>query len=136
MNRLGRIGLRAALGAATAASLAFGPTAFAHNNPQFTETLLQTVSVEVPATGAELASSEPFQLEFPPRTIEMIWKVEGEKADAVSFSVEADGKTVATDVHHGKVTPRIKAGQYRLVDIKGVSTPLKIGVFANVMEKK
>src|SRR4051794_33621400 len=95
MNRLGRIGLRAALGAATAASLAFGPTAFAHNNPQFTETLLQTVSVKVPATGAELASSEPFQLEFPPRTIEMIWKVEGEKADAVSFSVEADGKTVA-----------------------------------------
>ncbi|WP_158045309.1 hypothetical protein [Skermanella pratensis] len=121
------------IGAALAVSVALGPAALAHNNPQIKETLLQTVTVEA---AAEPASSEPFDLSPPPRTVEMVWKIEGDKADAVRFSVEADGKTVATDVHHGKVTPRIKAGQYRLVDITGASAPLKIGVFANVMEKK
>jgi len=136
MTRLSQISLRTAFGAAIAASLAIGPAAFAHNNPEIQETLIQTVPVEVPANGAEVASSEPFQVDLPPRTIEMVWKVEGEKADDVRFSVEADGKTVAADVHHGKVTPRIKTGKYRLVDIKGVSSPLKIEVFANVIAKK
>src|SRR3712207_591285 len=105
-----------AIGAALAASAAVGPAALAHNNPQIKETLLQTVAIQA---AAEPASSEPFDLSPPPRTVEMVWKVEGEKADAVRFSVEGDGKTVATDVHDGKVTPRMKAGRYRLVDIKG-----------------
>jgi hypothetical protein len=122
------------LGAA-AALFVFGQTAVAHNNPQMQETLIQTVSFETPKT-AEPATSEPFQLTLPPRTIELVWKVTGDKVESVRFTVEADGKTVATDVHHGQVTPLVKAGQFRLVDIRGASSPIKIEVFANVMAKR
>lgn len=121
--------------AAAAALFLSGPAVLAHNNPQFEETLIQTVAVEAPAA-AEPASSQPFELSFPPRTVELVWKVSGDKADAVQFSVEADGKTVATEVHHGQVTPRVKAGQFRLVDVKGAGFPLTIEVFANVIAKK
>jgi len=124
----------ASLAAATAFFL-FGHAALAHNNPQFQETLIQTVEIETPAA-TEPVSSEPFQLSIPPRTVELVWKVSGDKAEAVQFSVEADGKTVATDVHHGQVTPLVKAGQFRLIDVKGASAPLKIEVFANVIAKK
>jgi hypothetical protein len=135
MTGLFRFGMRtASLGAATALLL-FGQSALAHNNPQIQETLIQTVAIEATAA-AEPVSSEPFQLTIPPRTVELVWKVSGDKAEAVQFSVEADGKTVATDVHHGQVTPMVKAGQFRVIDIKGASSPLKIEVFANVMAKR
>ncbi|MGF7208456.1 hypothetical protein GGE65_003041 [Skermanella aerolata] len=124
----------ASLGA-VAALLLSGQAVLAHNNPQFEETLIQTVAVEAPAA-AETASSRPFELSYPPRTAELVWKISGDKADAVRFAVEADGKTVAADVHHGQVTPRVKAGQFRLVDIKGASFPLTVEVFANVIAKK
>jgi hypothetical protein len=122
------------LGAA-AALFVFGQTAAAHNNPQMQETLIQTVSFETPKT-AEPVTSELFQLTLPPRTIELVWKVTGDKVESVRFTVVADGKTVANDVHHGQVTPLIKAGQFRLVDIRGASSPFKIEVFANVMAKR
>ncbi|EWY41823.1 hypothetical protein N825_23590 [Skermanella stibiiresistens SB22] len=117
-------------GAAAAVLLLSGDAALAHNNPQIAETLIQTVAIEAPA------SSPTFELTYPPRTVELVWKVAGGGADAVAFSVEADGKTVATDIHHGQVTPRVKAGQFRVVDVKGASFPLTIEVFANVMAKK
>jgi hypothetical protein len=120
---------------AVAALLLSGQAVLAHNNPQFKETLIQTVAVEAPAA-AETASSQPFELSYPPRTAELVWKVSGDKADAVRFAVEADGRTVAADVRHGQVTHRVKAGQFRLVDIKGASFPLKVEVFANVIAKK
>lgn len=130
-----RFWTRMASSAAMAALLLSGQAVLAHNNPQFEETLIQTVAVEAPAA-AETAGSRPFELSYPPRTVELVWKVSGDKAEAVRFAVEADGKTVAEDVHHGQVTPRIKAGQFRLVDIKGASFPLTVEVFANVIAKK
>jgi hypothetical protein len=121
---------------AVAALLLSGQAVLAHNNPQFEETLIQTVAVEAPAAAAETASSRPFELSYPPRTVELVWKVSGDKADSVQFAVEADGKTVAAEVRHGQVTPRVKAGQFRLVDVKGASFPLTVEVFAAVMAKK
>jgi hypothetical protein len=136
MTGAARMGIRlASMGAATALLLS-GQAALGHNNPQIEETLIQTVAIEAPPAAAEPASSPPFELTYPPRTIELVWKVMGEKVDAVQFSVEADGKTVAADVHHGQTTPRVKAGQFRLVDVKGASFPLKVEVFANVIAKK
>jgi hypothetical protein len=135
MTGPGRFWTRTASLAAVAALLLSGQAVLAHNNPQFEETLIQTVAVETPAA-AETASSRPFELSYPPRTVELVWKVSGDKAEAVRFAVEADGKTVAEDVHHGQVTPRVKAGQFRLVDIKGASFPLTVEVFAAVIAKK
>jgi hypothetical protein len=135
MTGMGRLGMRlGSLGAVTAILLS-SQAVLAHNNPQIEETLIQTVAIEAPAA-ADSVTSQPFELTYPPRTIELVWKVSGDKAEAVQFSIEADGKTVANEVHHGQVTPRVKAGQFRLVDVKGASFPLKIEVFANVIAKK
>ncbi|QQP93067.1 hypothetical protein IGS68_28310 (plasmid) [Skermanella sp. TT6] len=112
-----------------------GQTALAHNNPSMKETLVRTVPIAPAADGGPV-SSEPFQLKLPPRTVEILWKVVADRPDDVRFDVEADGKTVATDVHHGKATPLIRADTIRLMAVRGAGSSLEIEVFANVMEKR
>jgi hypothetical protein len=108
--------------------------AAAHNNPSFKEVHLLTLEVaKAPLEGD--AHSEPFALELPRKTIELIWRVEGAKADGIRFAVAKDGKVVAEGLASGDTSNILKGGGYRIVAVKGAGGPFELQVSANVIDR-
>lgn len=105
--------------------------AYAHNNPSFVETLVLAVPVEMGESGT--GESKPFTLDLPERSVELIWKVAGSNAEQVSFSIEADGETVAKDLKHGGRSKLFRKKTLRIVDVKGKG-PVTIEIYADVID--
>ena len=118
---------------ASAAGISALP-ASAHNNPSFKEVHLLTLEVaKEPLVGD--AHSEPFALELPKKTIELIWRVAGAKAGGIRFAVAKDGKVMADDLASGDTSNILKGEGYRIVAVEGADGPFELQVFANVIDR-
>jgi hypothetical protein len=109
----------------------------AHNNPGFKEVLLTTIEVtaEPIETGALAAHSQAFSLDLPKKTIELIWRVAGEGADGVGFSIAQGDALHAEGLHDGGNCRILRGGDIRIVDVTGASGPFSIEVYANVIDR-
>ena len=109
----------------------------AHNNPGFKEVLLLTVDVhaEPVAEGTIAAYSEPFSLDLPKKTIELIWRVADGDADGVTFSVAQGDSLHAEALADGANSRILRGGDIRIVDVAGASGPFSIAVYANVIDR-
>jgi hypothetical protein len=125
---------RTLLTALAAAAGASALPAAAHNNPSFKEVHPLTLEVaKAPLEGD--AHSEPFALELPKKTIELIWRVAGAKADGIRFAVAKDGKVVADGLASGDTSNILKGEGYRIVAVQGADRPFELQVFANVIDR-
>lgn len=118
---------------ASAAGLSALPAA-AHNNPRFKEVHLLTLQVaKAPLEGH--VHSEPFALELPKKAVELIWRVAGEDATDIRFSVARHGEVVAENLASGDTSNILKGGGYRIVGVQGADGPFELQVFANVIDR-
>lgn len=115
--------------------------ASAHNNPGFKEVLLLTIDVsDQPLADAAMAAhSEPFSLDLPKKTIELIWRIVEEDAAAVGdglvFAVAQGDKLHAEGLTDGANSRILRGGDVRIVNVEGVSAPFRIDIFANVIDR-
>jgi hypothetical protein len=118
---------------AVLALVVWSSAAPAHNNPNYREVLLATVEVSVEADAAGRFSA-PFAIaEWPPRTIEYVWRVEG--AEGVRFAVVQAGELVAPGLADGATSTRLKGEDLAIVQVEGASGPFVLQVFANVLDR-
>jgi hypothetical protein len=125
---------RTLLTALAAAAGASALPAAAHNNPSFKEVHLLTLEVAKAPLEGDIYS-EPFALELPKKTIELIWRIAGAKADGVRFSVAKDAKVVAEGLASGDTSNILKGEGYRIVAVEGAGGPFELQVFANVIDR-
>jgi hypothetical protein len=118
---------------ASAAGASAIPAA-AHNNPSFKEVRLLVLEV-AKAPVEDDAYSEPFTLDLPKKTVELIWRVPGTDVGDIRFSVARDGEMVAEDLASGDTSNIMKGGGYRIVAVKGARGPFELQVFANVIDR-
>ena len=109
----------------------------AHNNPGFKEVLLVTVEVSAePIAGApHSAHSEPFDLDLPKKTIELIWRIAGAGGAGVTFAVAQGDARHAEGLSDGANSRILRGGDVRIVDVVDASAPFTIEVYANVIDR-
>ncbi|MEM7043265.1 MAG: hypothetical protein AAF543_10695 [Pseudomonadota bacterium] len=109
----------------------------AHNNPNFREVLLVTVDVRAEAIveGAIAAHSEPFTLDLPKKTIELVWRVAEGNADGVTFGVAQGDALHAEGLVDGANSRILKGGNIRIVNVTGSSGAFSIEIYANVIDR-
>lgn len=107
--------------------------ASAHNNPGFREVWL--LSIEVLAAPDQNAYSEPFTFDLPKKTIELIWRIDGADAHAITFSVAKDGEVVAHGLTNGANSRVMRGEGYVIVDVAGAKGAFTLEVFANVIDR-
>ena len=109
----------------------------AHNNPGFKEVLLLTVDVhaEPVAEGTIAAYSEPFSLDLPKKTIELIWRVVDGDANGVTFGVAQGDSLHAEALADGANSRILRGGDIRIADVAGAPGPFSIAVYANVIDR-
>lgn len=106
----------------------------AHNNPSFKEVHLLTLEVAgTPLAGD--AHSERFALELPKKTIELIWRVAGEGAENIRFSVARDGEVVAEGLTSGETSNILKGEGFEIVAVEGAAGAFEVEIFANVIDR-
>lgn len=108
-------------------------TARAHNNPTFVEVLL--LSVPIHATASDRGESEPFTLDLPKGSTELIWKVVGSDADKVRFSLSVDGEVVAPEMQSGARSKLFRDKTFRVVDVVGGGSDLAVEVYSSVLDR-
>jgi hypothetical protein len=114
--------------------LALGPVpAGAHNNPNFKEVLLATFEVSAEPDAAGRHSAPVTIAEWPAKTIEYIWRVEG--AEGVSFAVSQGGERVAEGLGDGARSARIKGDDIAIVEVGGAGAGFVVKVYANVIDR-
>jgi hypothetical protein len=127
---------RRALPALLLAWLLSASLAFAHNNPKFREELVLTVEVAAePLAPGSPAHSEPFELALPPRTIELIWRVNGTAADGITFSVIQDAERVAEGLADGSVSRLLRGNGLVIAEVSGAEGPFTVEIHANVIDR-
>lgn len=110
--------------------------ASAHNNPGFREVWLLSVEVlAAPLQADRHAYSEPFAFDLPKKSIELIWRIDGEDVDRITFSVAKDGEVVAQDLTNGANSRIMRGEGYVIVDVTGTKKPFTLQVFANVIDR-
>ena len=102
----------------------------AHNNPSFVEVFVRSVQIEPRGSGQN--ESEPFVLELPERSAQLIWKVAGEAPDQVRFSLSVDGQVVAANLQSGAKSKLFRGKTFTVVDVQG-TLPVTIEVYASVI---
>ncbi len=107
---------------------------FAHNNPTFREDVLLTLEV-ANNVGDDGTHSKSFALEWPKKTVQLVWEIEGDSADAIRFSVVQQGKEVLTDVASGDRTTRLKGDGLVITKVTGASAPFEMKVLARVLDR-
>ena len=114
--------------------VAFGP-AVAHNNPQFTETLIETVEVMPgPIEAGSESCSESFTIpEAAEGTIGLVWRVQGGDG-AVRFHVEQDGAAKSIQLNDGKMTGLMAGDGYTVVSVTGTDHPFTLEIYAAARE--
>ncbi|NJM92770.1 MAG: hypothetical protein HC861_09240 [Rhodospirillaceae bacterium] len=122
----------------SASMLAAGvPPGRAHNNPGFKEVLLTTIEVAAAPLeeGAFAVHSEAFGLDLPKKTIELIWRIRGDEAGAITFGVVQGDKRHAEGLGDGGNSRILRGGGIRIVDVEGASAPFTLEVYANVIDR-
>ena len=109
-------------------------SSYAHNNPTFREDVLLTVEVDNTA-GADNSHSKPFALQWPKKTVQLVWEIEGDNADAIRFSVLQQGEEVLTDVASGDRTTRLKGDGIVITNVTGATAPFTMKVLARVLDR-
>ena len=102
----------------------------AHNNPTFAEVFLRSIQIEPGAPGQD--ESEPFVLQLPERSAQLIWKVSGENPDQVRFSLSADGQIVAENLQSGARSKLFRGKNLAVVDVQG-TLPVTIEIYVSVI---
>ncbi|MGI9420348.1 MAG: hypothetical protein ACR2RA_21195 [Geminicoccaceae bacterium] len=122
---------------ASALSIAGMPFAWAHNNPGFKEVLLLTIDVaaEPMAEHPFTIHSEPFSLDLPKKTIELIWRIADGAGDGVTFGVIQGDAPHAEGLTDGANSRILRGGEIRIVDVDGAEGPFSIDVYANVIDR-
>lgn len=115
-------------------SVAFGP-AVAHNNPQFTETLIETVQVmPSPISVGSDAYSETFSIpEAADETVGLVWRVQGGDGD-VRFHVARDGEPKSIQLNDGKMTGLMAGDGYTVVSVTDADGPFMLEIYAAARE--
>lgn len=113
------------------------PPVEAHNNPGFKEVLLLTIEVSAePVTEEPLsAHSEPFSLDLPKKTIELIWRVSDGAAETINFSVAQGDALHAEGLTDGANSRILRGGDVRIVEVGGATGPFSIEIYANVIDR-
>ena len=134
---LGRRRFLTTISLSSVALAAGAPLIEAHNNPGFKEVLLLTieVSAEPIAEQPHSAHSEPFSLELPKKTIELIWRIPDGSGTDITFAVAQGDSLHADGLIDGANSRVLRGGDVRIVDVKGASGPFSIDVFANVIDR-
>ena len=129
--------LLTALPFAGALSFSGMPFAWAHNNPGFKEVLLLTIDVtaEPMAEDPFTIHSEPFSLDLPKKTIELIWRITDSAGDGVTFGVIQGDAPHAEGLIDGANSRILRGGEIRIVDVEGAKGPFSIDVYANVIDR-
>ena len=104
----------------------------AHNNPSFAEVFLRSIQIESGGPGQD--ESKPFVLQLPERSAQLIWKVTGETADQVRFSLSVDGQIVAENLQSGARSKLFRGKTLTLVDVQG-TLPITIEIYASVIAR-
>ena len=108
-----------------------------HNNPTFKEVLLLTIEVtaEPVADQSFKAYSEPFDLNLPKKTIELVWRVKGGASSEITFAVAKGDKLHASELVDGAKSRILKGGDIRIVNLEGTASPFQIEIYANVIDR-
>lgn len=106
----------------------------AHNNPTFREDLLLTIDVDNEPT-ADGLYSESFSLEWPKKTVQLIWRVSGADAEKIRFSVSQDSKEIFANIAHDDRTGRLKGDGIAVTGVSESSGPFTISVHARVLDR-
>jgi len=106
----------------------------AHNNPTFREDLLVTIDVHgEPADDGSF--SEAFSLEWPKKTVQLVWYVAGGDAEKIRFSVSQNAKEMLADVAHGDRTTRLTGSGLTISAVSGANGPFQLAVHARVLDR-
>ncbi|RAH96747.1 hypothetical protein DLJ53_31275 [Acuticoccus sediminis] len=109
------------------------PAVQAHNNPSFREDLIATVPVTCGADGCQ--DSAAFALTWEPKTVQLIWRVEGDPGAKAHFAVAQDGKTLAETVADGDATGRFEGKGIQIVGAAGFDANFTVKVYAKVLDR-
>ena len=104
----------------------------AENTAKFKEVLLHTVTVDKDASGTP--ASQPFVLELPERSAQLVWRVAGHASDQVRFSLRVNGEVAAADLQNGAKSKLFRKKQFSIVAVKG-ALPVVIEVYASVIDR-
>lgn len=103
----------------------------AHNNPTFREDLLQTISVDAGAA----SSSEVFAIEWPQKTVQLIWRVIGtDEAAPVTLLLQQNGENLAEIVSPETATDRYQ-GEGFMLSTMAAEKALSIQLYAKVLDR-
>jgi len=108
-----------------------------HNNPAFKEVLVLTIEIKAEPIREQpfKAYSEPFDLDLPKKTIELVWRVTDGRAPKVTFAVAQGDKLHAEGLTDGAKSRILKGGDIRIIDLQGVTEPFSIEIYANVIDR-
>lgn len=111
----------------------------AHNNPGFKEVLLITIDVaDQPLAGHPTgAHSEPFSLDLPKKTIELIWRIDDAEiaGKGVTFAVAQGDAVHADSLEDGSNSRILRGDDIRIIKVAGAAAPFRIQIFANVIDR-
>ncbi|MGI9498466.1 MAG: hypothetical protein ACR2P3_00375 [Geminicoccaceae bacterium] len=111
----------------------------AHNNPGFKEVLLVTIDISAEPIAEQPfpAYSEPFSLDLPKKTIELIWRIADGAADSadVTFAVAQGDSLHADGLTDGANSKILRGDNIRIVNVEGTSGAFTIDVYANVIDR-
>lgn len=106
----------------------------AHNNPSFEKAVIAEIEVK-PEAAADGANSASFDLELPPKTIQLYYEVVSDEQAAIRFAIASGAEQVAADLQHeGKSSP-IKTGPLTIVNVSGATKPFTVRIIAEHIVK-
>jgi hypothetical protein len=99
--------------------------------------LLTTIEVaDQPLDGYVVKTfSEPFALDLPKKTIELIWRIKDVDGDVVTFAVAQGDALHAEGLADGSNSRILRGDDIRIVDVVGAAAPFTIEVYANVIDR-
>lgn len=108
--------------------------ASSHNNPKFINKLLSTVEVK-PTSGK---SSEEFKVDAPKETVRIVWNVESDNKENITFSIKQGEETIAKDLRDGSesLLDLISGKNLIVADVSGTDSEFKLNISARVIEEK
>ncbi len=113
--------------------LIFPGLAMSHNNPEFTNKLISSVEINP----SEAANTE-FKIDPEKEAVRIVWKINDDNKDNITFSINQGNEVIAKDIHDGSETvPDLVTGKnLSLTNIQGTESPFKLDILARVIIEK
>lgn len=112
-----------------------GGVGLAHNNPTFREDLLITVAVDASAGGVDGMASETFSLDWPKKTVQLIWRIKADAPADASFDVSQHGETVLRGLTDGTLSNRLQGNGFAITGVKADRSFL-VEIYAKVLDRR